>query len=100
MNIVYRDLKPENVLLGEDGEYLISNFKRVISIGYLLVCDFGIAKRLLNSGEATSSLCGTPEYMAPEILKEEPYTMMVDWWALGILIYELIVGIPPYYHHK
>ena len=80
-------------------KYLILSML-VVSIGYLLVCDFGIAKRLLDSGEATSTLCGTPEYLAPEMLTADSYNMMVDWWALGILIYEMMVGIPPFYHHK
>jgi serine/threonine protein kinase len=85
-NIVYRDLKPENVLVGEDG--------------YLLVADFGLAK-LIKEGESTSTFCGTPEYLAPEMFEHEAkYDFMVDWWALGTLMYEMLVGIPPFYHHK
>jgi serum/glucocorticoid-regulated kinase 2 len=83
--IVYRDLKPENVLIGEDG--------------YLLVCDFGIAK-LISGDEVAHTRIGTTEYMAPEILKGRAYGLTVDWWALGTLLYELLIGIPPFYHHN
>lgn len=83
--IVYRDLKPENILVGEDG--------------YVLVADFGLAK-LIKDGEATSTFCGTPEYLAPEILEGKSYAHPVDWWALGTLMYEMLIGIPPFYHHK
>lgn len=84
--IVYRDLKPENVLIGEDG--------------YLVVCDYGIAK-MLQGGEATYSSIGTMEYMAPEMIKaSKGYAHAVDWWALGTLLYELLIGIPPFYHHN
>jgi serum/glucocorticoid-regulated kinase 2 len=81
-NIIYRDLKPENILMGEDG--------------YVLLTDFGLAKTM-QEDEVTHSFCGTPEYLAPEILKEVGHTYPVDWWALGILTYEMIVGFPPFY---
>ena len=68
-------------------------------LGYLLVADFGLAK-LVKDGEATSTFCGTPEYLAPEMLETKPYGKLVDWWALGTLMYEMLVGIPPFYHHK
>jgi len=83
--IIYRDLKPENVLVGEDG--------------YLLVADFGLAKAVNNS-ELANSFCGTAEYLAPEMLIGNGHDYTVDWWALGILIYEMIVGIPPFFHRN
>lgn len=83
--IIYRDLKPENVLVGEDG--------------YLLVADFGLAKAVSNS-ELANSFCGTAEYLAPEMLIGNGHDYTVDWWALGILIYEMIVGIPPFFHRN
>lgn len=84
MNIIYRDIKPENILLNEDG--------------YLLLADFGLAKTLATPESLATSFCGTPEYLAPEIIKNEGHNHAVDWWSIGILIYEMIVGFPPFYH--
>jgi len=81
-HIIYRDLKPENILMDEDG--------------YICLTDFGLAKILTDNAQAFS-FCGTPEYLAPEILNEKGHTFPVDWWALGILTYEMIVGFPPFY---
>lgn len=80
--IIYRDLKPENILMDEDG--------------YICLTDFGLAK-ILEQNEQAYSFCGTPEYLAPEILEEKGHAFPVDWWALGILTYEMIVGFPPFY---
>lgn len=81
-HIIYRDLKPENILMDENG--------------YLCVTDFGLAK-VLEGGAMAYSFCGTPDYLAPEILNEKGHSFPVDWWALGILTYEMIVGFPPFY---
>jgi hypothetical protein len=78
-NVVYRDLKPENLL--------------VCKRGHLKLTDFGFAKIVT---DRTYTLCGTPEYIAPEILLRKGHGKPVDWWALGILIYEMIAGIPPF----
>ena len=79
--MVFRDLKPENVLVAKDG--------------YLKLADFGFVKRL-GSGEKTYTFCGTPEYIAPEIITNQGYSHEVDWYALGIMIYELTYGRPPF----
>lgn len=75
-HIVFRDLKPENILIDRDG--------------HLKLTDFGFAKRLPN--DFTWTVCGTPDYLAPEIIRSQGYTKAVDWWSLGILIFEMITG--------
>lgn len=76
------DLKPENLLLDPEG--------------HIRITDFGLSKENVQ-GDTVLSLCGTPEYLAPEIIKQQPYGKSVDWWSLGTLIYEMIAGLPPYY---
>jgi len=80
-NIIHRDLKPENILMCPNG--------------YSKLTDFGFAK-IMEPGTRTYTLCGTPEYIAPEVLLNKGHGKPVDWWTLGILIYEMIVGQPPF----
>jgi protein kinase A len=79
-NIIYRDLKPENLLLDR--------------MGYLRIADFGFAKIV---EDRTFTLCGTPEYLAPEIVLSQGHGKAVDWWALGILAFEMLAGYPPFF---
>ena len=80
--IVYRDLKPENILMDDQG--------------YLKLADFGMAKKLKDD-EKAMSFCGTPEYLAPEIITMEGHDKNADWWSFGILLFEMLCGLPPFY---
>ena len=82
IGIIYRDLKPENILLGRDG--------------HVRLTDFGLAKQNISDNK-TYTFCGTPEYLAPEVVKSEGHGRGVDWWSLGTLIYEMMNGLPPFY---
>lgn len=83
-DIVYRDLKPENILLDANG--------------HVALCDFGLSKANLTKNDTTNTFCGTTEYLAPEVLLDEQgYTKMVDFWSLGVLVFEMCCGWSPFY---
>eukprot|EP00164_Ancoracysta_twista_P002559 GFYU01003407.1.p1 GENE.GFYU01003407.1~~GFYU01003407.1.p1 ORF type:complete len:700 (-),score=265.72 GFYU01003407.1:140-2239(-) len=81
--ILYRDLKPENILLGGDG--------------FLRLTDFGLSRQEVKKDGEAKTFCGTPEYLAPEILNGVGHGKAVDWWTLGTLLFEMIYGLPPFY---
>ena len=82
-NIIYRDLKPENVLVGKDG--------------YIKLTDFGLSKENIQGDKEAMSLCGTAEYLSPEILLKKGHGKATDWWSFGAIIYEMLCGLPPFY---
>lgn len=84
LNIIHRDLKPENCLLD--------------SSGHCVLTDFGFAKENVITPDSCSSFCGTLEYMAPEVVKKNKYGKPADWWSVGILLYDMLTGHPPFQH--
>ena len=85
-DILYRDLKPENVLIDYDG--------------HIKLTDFGLSAINFTKDSISDIFCGSPEYMPPEMILHEKYTRMIDFYAIGALLYEMIGGIPPFYSSK
>lgn len=82
-NIIYRDIKLDNLLLDHQG--------------FVKIADFGLCKEGMGPFDKTSTFCGTPEFLAPEVLLDSYYTRAIDWWGLGVLIFEMLVGEPPFH---
>ncbi|ESN90376.1 hypothetical protein HELRODRAFT_119785, partial [Helobdella robusta] len=85
-NVIYRDLKLENLLLDRDG--------------HIKIADFGLCKENMAFGTSTKTFCGTPEYLAPEVLEDNDYDRAVDWWGTGVVMYEMMCGRLPFYNRE
>jgi len=82
-DVVYRDLKPENVLIDNKG--------------YIRITDFGLSKMNVKGSKDANSVCGTPEYLAPEVIMKKGHGKAVDWWTFGSIMFEMLTGLPPFY---
>ena len=82
-NIIHRELKLENIMVYQEG--------------YIKIIDYGLAK-MYDEKKLATTFCGTPEYLAPEMVNESGHDFTVDWWTVGILIYEMVIGITPFFN--
>ncbi|CAJ0966076.1 unnamed protein product [Ranitomeya imitator] len=99
---ILQDLKPENILLDSKPRDMqqrqLEHSFRVRHLGHIVLTDFGLCKEGISNSDKTLTFCGTPEYLAPEVIKKQPYDNTVDWWCLGSVLFEMLHGLPPFYH--
>ncbi|CXI01199.1 serine/threonine protein kinase, putative [Plasmodium berghei] len=97
-NIIHRDLKPDNILIhySDSDVYSDENVSKIYKYGIIKIADFGFSCQLKNKRQKRSTFCGTVDYMPPEIINQIPYGCNADLWCLGIVIFELLVGFPPF----
>jgi serine/threonine protein kinase len=85
-DIIFRDLKPDNLVFDHEGHCMIT--------------DFGLSRGGINMSDSAMSFCGSPAYLAPEMLRRQGHGKAVDWYLIGVLLYEMLIGIPPYYSNN
>ena len=85
-DIIFRDLKPDNIVFDAEG--------------HVMITDFGLSRGGINMNDSAQSFCGSPAYLAPEMLRRQGHGKPVDWYLIGVLLYEMLVGIPPYYSNN